>query len=362
MAKYAQSLLIGSTEAYSGKSATILGLAHQLQEKGVVVAYGKPLGTRLSNPQTEMVEEDVQFMATALNLPESRVQTPLLHLDSETIEKRLQGKDSKDYTQPLRQYVQQFPSNLALLEAPATLSQGTLFDLSVGGMAQICDTAVFLVARYNPLLLIDHLLAAQQALGDRLLGVLINDIPAEQLESTTASVKPFLEQQGIPVLGMLPRNSLLQSVSVRELVQQLQAQVLCRSDRLDLMVEKLTIGAMNVSSAVEYFRKGKNLAVVTGSDRSDLQLAALETSAHCLILTGHVPPQDYILSYAENLEIPILSVALDTLSTVEIADRTFGQVRLAEPIKVQCIRELMSEHFELDRLMSKLGLEPAFSG
>ena len=51
MAKYAQSLLIGSTEAYSGKSATILGLAHQLQEKGVVVAYGKPLGTRLSNPK-----------------------------------------------------------------------------------------------------------------------------------------------------------------------------------------------------------------------------------------------------------------------------------------------------------------------
>jgi BioD-like phosphotransacetylase family protein len=40
------------------------------------------------------------------------------------------------------------------------------------------------------------------------------------------------------------------------LVHQLKAEVLCRSDRLDLMVESLAIGAMNVNAAVKYFRKG----------------------------------------------------------------------------------------------------------
>jgi BioD-like phosphotransacetylase family protein len=98
------------------------------------------------------------------------------------------------------------------------------------------------------------------------------------------------------------------------------------------------------------------MAVITGGDRTDLQLAALETSTNCLILTGRVPPQSLILSRAEDLEIPILSVELDTLTTVEIVDRTFGSVRLQEPIKVQCIQQLIQEHFALDRLINKLEL------
>ena len=57
-AKY---LLIGSTEAYSGKSATVLGLSHLLQEKQLDIGYGKPLGTCL-NATDEMVDEDVEFI------------------------------------------------------------------------------------------------------------------------------------------------------------------------------------------------------------------------------------------------------------------------------------------------------------
>nr|MCU0570429.1 DRTGG domain-containing protein [Oculatellaceae cyanobacterium Prado106] len=113
--------------------------------------------------------------------------------------------------------------------------------------------------------------------------------------------------------------------------------------------------------ALEYFRKGRNMAIVTGGDRTDIQLAALETSTQCLILTGHLPPSATILSRAEDLEIPILSVDLDTLSTVEIIDNAFGQVRLHEPIKVQTICQMMTDHFDVDRLLAKLGMEPVAS-
>ena len=67
----------------------------------------------------------------------------------------------------------------------------------------------------------------------------------------------------------------MRSISVRDIVGRLKADVLCCGDRLDLMVETLTIGAMNVNSALRYFRKGINMAVVTGGDRADIQLAAL---------------------------------------------------------------------------------------
>jgi uncharacterized protein len=359
VAKSAKYLSIGSIEAFSGKSGIILALARQLQEKKFSIAYGKPLGTFSSDNAPK--EEDVQFIAQTLALTDKQVGSPLLTLNRESIDKRLQGQNTTNYSQALQQYIQQLEGDVVLLEGAATLWEGNLFDLSIEQIAQNIDASVLLVTRYNSPLVVDDLLKAKKDLGDRIIGVLINDIPKEQFEEVTNLVKPFLEEQGIAVLGMLPSNSLLRSVSVREIARQLKAQVLCRSDRLDWMVENLTIGAMNVNAALEYFRKGKNQAVVTGGDRTDLQLAALETSTSCLILTGHVPPLPMILSRAEDLEIPILSVNLDTLTTVEIIDNAFGKVRLQETIKIECIEQLMKQYFDCDRLLEKLGLS-AISG
>lgn len=358
MPKSAKFLLIGSSEPYSGKSALVLGMAHHFLARGINIAYGKPIGTCLNHAGTAVIEEDVQFMAQTLNLPEEKILPMLLPLNEETITQRICGNDTIDYQQRLESYSQFSTNDLVLLEGAGTLEEGRLFDLTLPQISQQLDAAVILVARFQSPLIVEGLLAAKQQLGHRLVGVLINDVPSTALEQVQSQIQPFLEQQQIEVLGILPRNDLLRSVSVGELVRQLQAEVLCRADRLDLMVESLKIGAMNVNSALEYFRKARNMAVVTGGDRADIQLAALETSTQCLILTGHLPPSATILSRAEDLEIPILSVDLDTLTTVEIVDRAFGQVRLHEPIKVQAVYQMMNKHVNFDRLLSQLGLTP----
>jgi BioD-like phosphotransacetylase family protein len=356
----AKFLLIGSVETYSGKSATILGLFDQLQRKGLDIAYGKPLGTCFNTSSGNVVEEDVQFITHSLKLSVNRVAPTLLALNEVSVQKRLSGEDKTNYQQSLiEQYLQIPRGDLVLLEGTGDLSEGNLFGLSLLQVAETLDAAVLLVHRYKSLLSVEALLSAKQKVGDRLVGVIINEVPAEQLEAVNNLLRPFLEQQSIPVLAILPKSDLLRSVSVGELVKQLNADVLCRNDRLDLLVESLAIGAMNVNAAVKYFRKRRNMAVVTGGDRVEIQQAALETSTQCLILTGQLPPPPFILNRAEELEIPILSVDLDTLTTVEIVDRTFGQVRVHEPIKLECIRQLMAEHFDLERLLSKLGLNPA---
>ncbi|NEO82740.1 MAG: phosphotransacetylase family protein [Spirulina sp. SIO3F2] len=353
-AKY---LLVGSTEAYSGKSAAILGIADQLKRQGITIGYGKPLTIEQDHCPVN-AEADVSFIIQSLALPETEIKPPLLCLDPDSLVGYLQADPSAPPPHSaLRDYLQDVPGDLVLLEGPATLSEGSLVNLSLAQMSAQIDAPILLVARYHAIELIDQLLDAKQRLGDRLIGVLVNDVPEAELVQVKQTLEPFLEAHTVPLLGLLPRDSLLRSVSVRELATQLDAKVLCRADRLDLMVESLTIGAMNVNSALEYFRKGRNMAVVTGGDRTELQLAALETSTNCLILTGHSAPQDFILSRAEDLEIPILSVDLDTLTTVEIADQAFGQVRLQEPIKVQCIQALMQAHFDTSRLIKTLGLE-----
>lgn len=359
MPKSAKYLLIGSTEAYSGKSATTLGIAHQLHSKGLDISYGKPLGTCPSESQTDEMDEDVRFIAQALELPPQRLLPSLVMLDTASIMDRVNGHDTKDYPQALKDYRTVATGDLAILESAGTLNEGQLFNLSLAQMAETVGASVVLAARFRSVASIDAILAARRSLGEALIGVVLNDVPSDHIDTVTHQIKPFLESQGIRVFGILPHSALLRSVSVKELTHRLGADVLCCRDRLDLMVESLTIGAMNVNSALKYFRKANNMAVVTGGDRTDLQLAALETSTQCLILTGHLPPADSILSRAEDLEIPILSVDLDTLTTVEIIDNAFGQVRLHETIKVNCVFDLMDKYFDVDRFIQTLGLEPA---
>ena len=188
--KLTKYLLIGSTKAYSGKSAIALGMALGLRGKGLAVAYGKPLGTCFSSPGAGTEEEDVRFAVETLKLSESQMPSTLVYLDEETVHKRLRGEDKTDYRQSLAQYLQAPSGDLMLLEGPANLEEGSLFDLSLAQVAEAIDASLLLVAR--PIdLYVDDLLSAKRRLGSRLLGVVLNDIPSDKLESVTATVRPW---------------------------------------------------------------------------------------------------------------------------------------------------------------------------
>ena len=172
-------LLVASTEACSGKSATILGIADRLQEKGIKIAYAQPVVTSNAiNPL--VIDGDIQLMAQALALAPAQLGLPLLVLDAAKSIDRLTGVDRQDYAKLLQESVQ-LPSDLVILEGGANLHEGSLFDLATAQVAQSLDAGVVLVNRYHPVSSIDLLTSAQQQLGKRLLGCIINDIPRDRV-------------------------------------------------------------------------------------------------------------------------------------------------------------------------------------
>ena len=74
---------------------------------------------------------------------------------------------------------------------------------------------------------------------------------------------------------------------------------------------------MNADAALTRLRRTKNNAVITGGDRVDIQITALETSAACLILTGCLEPRSLIIKQANELGIPVLLTDMNTMETVE---------------------------------------------
>ena len=98
------------------------------------------------------------------------------------------------------------------------------------------------------------------------------------------------------------------------------------------------------------------MAVVTGADRTDIQLAALEASTQCLILTGAGEPLPQLINRSEELEVPLLKVDRDTLSTVEVIEQAFCHVRLHETVKATYAFRLVEEHCDLDQIFKTLGI------
>lgn len=192
--------------------------------------------------------------------------------------------------------------------------------------------------------------------GARLAGALINAVPEALLGQVESAWRPALERRGVPVLGVLPRDRALESVTVRELAEALGAGILCRQDRAGALVESLMVGAMGAEQALSHFRRRGHKAVITGGDRSDVQLAALETSTACLILTGNIRPNPIVLGQAEERGVPVLLARQDTLEVVELAGRLFGKIRFAQEEKLRRFGEMVEERFDFGRLYAALGL------
>ncbi|MCM1982680.1 phosphotransacetylase family protein [Lyngbya confervoides] len=351
----AKSLLIGAVEAFSGKSTVLLGLAQLLKQQGLNLVVGKPVVTSTGSGDHQESDEDIRLLQHCLELSPEAAYSPIVSLDDASISARVLQQDKIDYVQGLKaRYQLPQSADIGLFEGPATFDEGRLFGMSLYQIAEAIKTPVLLVVRFHALEVVDTILSARSRLGPRLLGVVINDVPLAQADLVQQTMAPFLESQGIPVLGVLPHRDLLRSVSVAELVRALKAEVICCPNRLNLMVGQLSIGAMNANSALKYFRKGNNMAVVTGGARTDIQLAALEAATHCLILTGHVLPNEIMIGRAENLEVPVLSVSLDTLSTVDIIENSFRHARFYETVKVDCIRTTVQDGVNLPRLVDLL--------
>ncbi|HEX29864.1 TPA: phosphotransacetylase family protein, partial [Candidatus Poribacteria bacterium] len=180
--------------------------------------------------------------------------------------------------------------------------------------------------------------------------------PKPRMQFVEEVVRPYLEKRGIAVLGVLPRERILQSVSVGELVEALDGEVLCCEEECNELVEYITVGAMTIEAALYYFRRRANKAVITGGDRPEIQLAALETPTKCLILTGNIYPSPIILSRAEELGVPIILVRHDTFTAAQLIDQVFGRSRFCQERKINLFGKLLDDQFDFRRFYDALGL------
>jgi BioD-like phosphotransacetylase family protein len=160
-----------------------------------------------------------------------------------------------------------------------------------------------------------------------------------------------LRSKGIPVVGSMPYTPSLRALHVFEIVEELNGIVLAGNENLSNIVEKTIIGAMSRESALRYFERVPNKAVITGGDRNDVSLAALETSTSCLILTGGLLPSQEVIDRARSLGVPLVSVRDDTLTASEAIDRMIARIDPNDEKKIRLIKEEVARNVDVSRIL-----------
>ncbi len=115
---------------------------------------------------------------------------------------------------------------------------------------------------------------------------------------------------GTKILGLKPENRRLLAITVGELAESIGGKIINHQEKSGELVENYMLGAMVADSGLDYFNRKKNKAAVIRQERLDMQLAALETSTTCLVLSGGTQPPAYrVLQKAESRGIPIITTA-----------------------------------------------------
>lgn len=353
-----KALYITSGETFSGKSALCVGLGIRFRKDGLKTGYMKPVVVNCEVRDGIPFDEDVNFARRIFEMAEPFDVVCPVALTPAKLDQQLRGPDV-NYEPKLLEAFAKMAENrdVLVLEGGRSLREGYVAGLPPKRVVDLMGAKVLMIVKYDESLMIDRILTGQNYFKEALIGAVINEVPRPQLEHVQEAIVPFLTRHGVKVLGVIRKEPLLAAPSVRELADGLNAELLCASECFDELVETFLVGAMSADSALSYFRRKPNKAVITGGDRTDIQLAALETSTRCLILTGNLYPAPHVINRAEELCVPVLLTKMDTLATIEIIERYFDRSRFQQPQKVERFSALLDEYLDFAALYDALELK-----
>jgi len=317
-------LFVTSLSSGAGKTAICAGIGKHLIAQGKKVGYMRPL---IGAPPSGA---DALFMKEVLSLQE-----PLEALcPAFTNENQFTAGFKKAF------------------DSIAGGKDVVIVEGSGAGIPRATSAWVVMVITYDELQ--DAKVASvYKSFGQQAAGIAVNKVPTSQLGRIKTEVETNFIKSGIGLLGVLPEDRVLVTLSIDELAKIIDGQVVNNAEQTGELAENFMLGAMNVDSSLPYYsRKSDKVAVVRG-ERPDMQMGALQTSTRALVVTGGAPPVPQVQVRAEERKIPIVTTAHDVATVASRLEEAIARTRFHQKSKMARMAELMAQGFNY-QLLSRI--------
>ncbi|UCH42909.1 MAG: phosphotransacetylase family protein [Dehalococcoidales bacterium] len=331
-------LYVTSSENGSGKTTVSAGLGKQLLNDGKKVSYFKPVIAGGQSPPQEGTDSDVAFIKHLFALAEPvELLNPVL-------------QDNKNLTNKIKEAY-----NKVSKDKDVVIIEGISDQLkSALDIVRALDAKVIIVEAYS-----QELLKAEEGFKDlrsNLLGTVVNKVPGNMIEHLPGEISTRVGKNGTTVLGVIPEDRTLLAPTIGELAEYIKGEILSGADKSDDLVESFMIGAMSVDSGLDYLSHRDNKAVVVRSERPDMQLAALETSTKCLVISGFTAPKPVIVARATEKNIPIILTDDDISTVASNIENALVSTKLSQGSKLPRITEIIRQRLNLPAVYQGMGI------
>jgi BioD-like phosphotransacetylase family protein len=348
---------IVSTEEHSGKSLLSLALGRELIERELRIAYMKPISFEVSYATGEPIDRDADAVRSILSLEDDLHDIAPVPLEGPFLREALESGD-RGFRERIASAIRRLKAgrDVAIIEGRSYLGLGVSAGLSDLDLAELLETDVLLLTRFDGEEAVDRVLCALRLFegGPKILGVVLRDVPVDRsLRQIEEVLVPFLADRGAEVLGMVPHDPSLRSVAADEIAKRLGGRVLTAAG-LDNEVRHFVIGALGPEESMRSFRRTPELGVIAGGGRTEILLGALEAPGlRCLILTGRERPTREIVERADTLGVPIILAGQNTLATAALCSEMLDRVWIRPGATLERAIESIRGNIDIDRILEK---------
>ena len=357
-----KSLYITTTEPKSGKSLVAMGIMELLKSGLSKVAFFRPI---IKSRENGEMDPDINLIRTHYNLQIKYEDTFGMGMDEALA---LISDDKKNVLidtimSKYRKLEEDY--DFVLMEGSDFTGSTSSFEFEINSeLAKNLGAPVMLVLPATRKDNDDVLSALNLAIesysnsGCSLLAAIVTRVPRDNFDALKNS--EIVKTSNIPI-NFIPENDILSTLTMKEISDSLEAEVLYGSQYLMRHAYHNTVASMRLENFLNHIKDG-TLVIVSG-DRADIILGGFLCSENKnfprimgLVLTGGIRPDENIKKIIEGLDahIPVILTNEDTLRTVYKINSIDSKVAPEDKRKISIYLGLFESNVDTKKLKEKM--------
>ncbi|HOW35370.1 MAG TPA: AAA family ATPase [Candidatus Omnitrophota bacterium] len=364
--KRIKNVFLSAIHQNAGKTTITLGLYKLLKEKGLRIAFMKPVGQKVVTVQRHRVDKDSYLIGEIYRCSRRFKDMSPVTVGRGFTEKYIFRPNKDILRGEIRKSFDKLSTNkdIMIVEGTGHAGVGSVIDVSNADVASMLGSKVIIVSEGGIGKSIDEIIL-NKALFDlrhvEILGVIVNKVLPDKYQKIKRNLSQGLKNKGIRLLGVIPLDPMLTFPTVEQMMEQLGLRLLCRQSNLKTHVKNTIVAAMEPQNVISYLKDGT--LVITSGDRIDNILVSIssylikESKASKIagvILTGGLLPNLKIMDLLKKSRIPVLISDGDTYSVAARIKSMTYKIEKTDKDKIAEATKLVKKYVDINAILKYL--------
>jgi phosphate acetyltransferase len=358
-----KTIFIASAEPYAGKSVIALGLVNMLLAKTKKIGFFKPIISQLA---TGVKDKHIEAILNHFSLP-------IAYEDTYAFSRQevLEQTDSENWREMINTIIGKFKKledayDFTVIEGSDFLGEGVAFEFETNAaIAKNLGAPVLTIINgenKSTAQIISSALNVFRNFESRevqVLGIIANRVKPEQVDDVHELLRMQLPDD--IMLTVIPWDKNLQSPTMKEIADALDAKVLFGENLLSSQVDHFVTGAMMLPNFLNHIKE--NVLIITPGDRGDIIIGALQANLSAnypkvagILLTAGTEPEEPIVRLIEGLQtiVPVISVQKGTFETTTKVGAIHSRISADNKKKITLAIDIFEKYVDMKVLDDKI--------